>query len=63
MAIQQLHEAYFVNDGSKSIEIMIPKGERVRVFHSQDRFHYDVDSPEHEQQSVVLDPGERLELL
>lgn len=61
--IQVLQDAFFANDSDVEIELLIPAGEKVRVFYDQDRFSYDVASFENEPVSVVIYPGERLEQL
>lgn len=58
-----LQESIFENTTSEDIEFLIPAGEKVRVSYDQKRFSYEVFSSEREQQSVVLGPGDSLELI
>jgi len=62
--IPNLQESFFTNSSSTPVEFMIAVGESVRVTSPADTHAvYIVKSTEAEQQSVVLLPGESLELL
>jgi len=58
-----LQESVFENSSNEDIEFLIPVNEKVRVSYDQKRFSYEVFSSEREQQSVVLTPGDSLELI
>jgi hypothetical protein len=63
MAKPQVLQAEFLDNKSDELmEILVPVGETVEIFHSQDRFSYKVTSTVQEPTSVVLHPGEWLQL-
>lgn len=58
-----LQDSVFENKSNEDIEFLIPVNEKVRVSYDQKRFSYEVFSSEREQQSVVLAPGDALEVI
>lgn len=61
--IQILQEALFHNSSEEPIELMVPVGEKARVHFDQGRFSFEVKSSEREPASVILQPGDRVELI
>lgn len=58
-----LQDSVFENMTDQDIEFLIPVNETVRVRYDNKRFSYDAFSPENEQLSVVLTPGDSIEVI
>lgn len=58
-----LQDSVFENKSDRDIEFLIPVNEKVRVSYDQKRFSYEAFSSEQEQISVVLSPGDAIEVL